>query len=107
MCVRRLSHVLLFVTPWAEAHQAPLSTGFPRQYWSGLPFPPPEDFSPLGIKPPPAACPALAGGSFTTCATWEAHERWGAPVNTDEASLTHLFLCKLYWSLALCLGTLC
>ena len=28
------------VTPWAVAHQAPLSMGFPRQeYWSGLPFP--------------------------------------------------------------------
>ena len=29
-----------FVTPWTTAHQAPLSTGFPRQeYWSGVPFP--------------------------------------------------------------------
>ena len=31
-------------TPWATAHQAPLSTGFSRQEsWSGLPFPPPGD----------------------------------------------------------------
>ena len=31
-------------TPWAVAHQAPLSMGFCRQeYWSGLPFPSPED----------------------------------------------------------------
>ena len=31
-----------FVTPWAVAHQAPLSMEFPRQeYWSGLPFPSP------------------------------------------------------------------
>ena len=37
-----LSHVRLFVTPWTEAHQAPLSKGFTRQeYWSGLPFPSP------------------------------------------------------------------
>ena len=29
-----------FVTPWTEAHQDPLSMGFPRQeYVSGLPFP--------------------------------------------------------------------
>ena len=29
---------------WAIAHQAPLSMRFYRQeYWSGLPFPPPED----------------------------------------------------------------
>ena len=32
------------VTPWAAAHQAPLSMGFPRQeHWSGLPFPFPGD----------------------------------------------------------------
>ena len=32
--------VRLFATPWAVAHQAPLSMGFSRQeYWSGLPFP--------------------------------------------------------------------
>ena len=37
---KSLSHVLLFVTPWAVAHQAPLSMEFSRQeYWSGLPFP--------------------------------------------------------------------
>ena len=31
-----LSHVQLFLTPWAVAHQAPLPMGFPRQeYWSG------------------------------------------------------------------------
>ena len=42
--VQSLSHVLLFVTPWIAAHQAPLSTGFSRQeYWSGLPFPPAGD----------------------------------------------------------------
>ena len=38
--------------PWTAAHQAPLSTGFPRQhYWSGLPFLPPGDLSDQGIKP--------------------------------------------------------
>ena len=31
-------------TPWTVAHQTPLSMGFLRQeYWSGLPFPSPED----------------------------------------------------------------
>ena len=34
-----LSHVWLFVTPWAIAHQAPLPMGFSRQeYWSGYHF---------------------------------------------------------------------
>ena len=35
-----LSHVLLSVTPWTVAYQAPLSVGFSwQEYWSGLPFP--------------------------------------------------------------------
>ena len=43
MCVQSLSHIQLFVTPWAIVHQAPLSIGFSKQeYWSGLPFPPPR-----------------------------------------------------------------
>ena len=34
------------VTPWAVAHQTPLSMGFSRQeYWSRLPFPPWGDLS--------------------------------------------------------------
>ena len=40
--VKSLSGVLLLVTPWNAARQAPLSMGFSRQeHWSGLPFPPP------------------------------------------------------------------
>ena len=32
------SHIQLFATPWAAAHQALLSVGFSRQeYWSGMP----------------------------------------------------------------------
>ena len=44
-CVRSLfSHLQLFATPWTVAHQVPLSMGFSRQeYWSGLPFPSPND----------------------------------------------------------------
>ena len=42
----------LSATPWTVAHQAPLSVGFSRQeYWSGLPFPPPEDRPDQRIKP--------------------------------------------------------
>ena len=41
VCMR--SFVWLFMTPWAVAHQAPLSMGFSRQeYWSGLPFASPD-----------------------------------------------------------------
>ena len=50
--VKLLSHVWLFATPWTVAHQAPPSMGFTRQeYWSGLPFPSPEDLPKPGIKP--------------------------------------------------------
>ena len=44
------------MTPWAVAHQAPLSMEFPKQeYWSVLPFPPPGDLPGPGIKPTPPA----------------------------------------------------
>ena len=54
------------------AHQAPLSMGFSSQeYWSGLPCPLPGDLPDPGIKPTSLMSPALAGGFFTTGATWE------------------------------------
>ena len=38
--------------PRTVAHQGPLSVGFSRQqYWSGLPFPSPEDLPHPGIEP--------------------------------------------------------
>ena len=55
------------------AHQAPLSVGFSLQeYWSGVIFPPPGDFPDPGIEPMSLMSPALAGGFFSTSATWEA-----------------------------------
>ena len=42
------------------------------EYWSGLPFPPPGDLPDPGIKLSSLMSPALAGGFFTTSATWEA-----------------------------------
>ena len=47
--------------------------GFSRQeYWNGLPCPPPGDLPNPGTEPESPASPALAGGFFTTSATWEA-----------------------------------
>ena len=41
-----------FATPWAVAHQGPLSMGFTRlEYWSGLPFPSPGDLTEQGFEP--------------------------------------------------------
>ena len=77
MCANCFSHVWLFATPWTVAHQAPLSMGFSRQeYWSGLPFPlHPGGFSDPGIKLISLMYPVLAGGFFTTSATWEASQK--------------------------------
>ena len=74
----RFSHVQLFATLWTIACQAPLSMGFFRQeYWSGLPCPSPGDLPTPGMEPTSLSLmsPALAGGFFTTSATWEAPNR--------------------------------
>ena len=53
--------------------QAPWPKGFSRQeYWSGLPCPPPGNLPDPGIEPASLKSPELAGGFFTTSATWEA-----------------------------------
>ena len=60
-------------TPWTTARQAPLSMGFSRrEYWSGLPFPSPENLPDPEIHVVSLMSPSLAGGFFTTHATWEA-----------------------------------
>ena len=68
VCIRAyLVAQLLFATPWTVACQAHLSVEFSRQeYWSGLPFPSPEDLPDLGIEPASLTSPALAGRFFTT-----------------------------------------
>ena len=50
--VKSLSHVGLFAAPWTVAQQATPSMGFSRpEYWSGVPFPSPEDLPDPGIEP--------------------------------------------------------
>ena len=52
MKVKLLGRVRLFATLWTVAYQAPPSMAFSRQeYWSGLPFPSPEDLPDPGIEP--------------------------------------------------------
>ena len=72
----RFSHIGLCATLWTTARQAPLSMGFSRQeYWTGLPCPLPGDLPDLGVKFASFTSlmsPELAGGFFTTSATWEA-----------------------------------
>ena len=57
--VKSLSCVQLFAIPWTVAYQAPLSMGFSRkEYWSGLPFPSPENLPDPRSEP---GCLALCG----------------------------------------------
>ena len=103
------SCVWLFATLWIVARQAPLSMGFSRQdYCSGLPFPSPGDLPNPGIEPTSLLSPALAGGFFTTGATWEALfiAKWHCIVHvhpsiylfTLSSLSVHLFIfiCHLY-----------
>ena len=65
--VKSFSCVQIFGTLWTGAHQAPPSMEFFRQeYWSGLPFPSPEDLPHPGIEP---GSPALQADAFIICAT--------------------------------------
>ena len=68
----RFSCVWLSVTPWAVAHQAPLSMGILQariQGWVAMPSS--RGSSDPGL-PPVSLSPELAGGFFTTSATWGA-----------------------------------
>ena len=62
--VQSLSRVQLFVTPWTVAYQASPSMGFSKQeYWSGLPFPSPEDLPDPGVEP---GSPTLQADTLTS-----------------------------------------
>ena len=83
------SRVRLFVTQWTVAHQAPLSMEYSRQeYWSGLPFPSPEDLLDLGVKPISFGFPELAGRFFTA-------EPLGKPINPVSQANSGNFLNSL------------
>ena len=63
-----------FATPWSVDLQAPRSMEISRQeFWSGLPFPSPEDLPHSGIELVSLPSPALAGRFFTTAPTEKPH----------------------------------
>ena len=69
LCPKSLQLCLALETPKTVAHQAPLSMAFSRQeYWGGFDS---GDLTDPRIEPMSLMSPALAGGSFTTSATWE------------------------------------
>ena len=50
---------------WTVACQAPVSMGFSRkEYWSGLPLPPPGDLLDPGIEPMSSVSPVLQADSL-------------------------------------------
>ena len=62
-----------FATPWTAARQAPRSIGFSRQeYWNGFFMPSSRVSSQPRNLTHISYVYALAGGFFTTSATWEA-----------------------------------
>ena len=70
----RFSRVQLCATVWTVAHQAPCPWGFSRQeQWRGLPCPPSGDLPNPGIEPTSLMFLGLAGGFFTSRATWKVH----------------------------------
>ena len=71
-CAKSLQSCPTLCDPMDCSPPGSLFMGFSRkEYWSGLPLPPPGDLPNSGIKPS-LMSPALAGGFFTTSATWEA-----------------------------------
>ena len=72
LCAESLSCVQLFATPWAVAHQAPLSVGFSRQeYWVGGHVLLQEIFLTQGLNPCPLSFLHWQVGSLLLY-TWEA-----------------------------------
>ena len=68
-----LSHAWPFAAPWTVACLAPQSMEFSRQeYWSGLPFPSPEDLCNPGIEP---GVSQITGRFFTIWDTKEAYKK--------------------------------
>ena len=82
------SRVQLFLIPWTRACQALLSIGFSRQeYWMGSHAFRQGIFPTQGSNSCLFMSPALAGGFFISCATWEVWFLW-APVNTGTQVCT-------------------
>ena len=100
-----LSHVRFFVTPWAAAHQAPVSMQFSRQeYWSGLLFLSPRILPNPGIEPTSPVSPASTGEFFTSVLGGLAgfpcsprNSQVSSPASELEKSINSSVLSFLYW----------
>ena len=90
VCVKLLSRVQLFATPWTVVHQVPLSMGFSRQeYWSGLPFPSPGDLPNPGIKP---VSPALQADALSSEPPGKLHSLVQMQTNIFYSQIANILL---------------
>ena len=88
MYAKLLQSSLTLWTLWTVAHQDPQSMGFSRQECQSVsPCPPAGDLPNTGIEPASLMSSALAGGFFTTSATWEA---------PSLCYISALFLCSVF-----------
>ena len=94
MCAQSCSTLC---SSWIVAFQAPQSMELSEQeYWSGWPFPPPEDLPDPRIKPASLWSPALAGRFFTTSATSEAQgmgcggQKWKSSKTTADGHIKEI-----------------
>ena len=65
-----LSHVWLFGTPWTKLLGSSVHAIFQSRILEWLPLPTPGNLPNPGIEPETLS-PVLAGGFFTSCATWK------------------------------------
>ena len=91
VCCVRVQSCPTLMTPLTIARQAPLSMGFSRQNWSGLPFPSLGDLPDPGMEP---TSPALTGILFTTSTTWEAHGHFIKRGNLDTEAHIGRMTCE-------------
>ena len=95
----RFSRVQLFATLWTVACQALLSMGFSRhegkmackEYWSGLPCPPPGDLPDPGTKPVSPATPALQADSLPL-SQWENPTVYPQTTSKAATNITFVFV---------------
>ena len=71
--------------------------GFSRQgYWSGLPFPLPEDLPHPGFALTSLASPASAGGSFTTELPGKPAIAWSITITSATVDIVSLLQVRCY-----------
>ena len=70
---------------------------FSQEYWSRLPFPPPEDLPDLGIEPASPVSPALAGGFFTHWAIREPHTSKEIVQIIIFLDILSFYFCIYFW----------